>query len=115
MILKAVLAAMTSYFAAMLKMPRYVEKILGLTRKFFWTNYGAKGSEVKLVAWKEVCRPLKEVGLGVREVGRMNDSLLTKWLARLLGREDYLVGRILRLCYEDPLAWDMLASPPRGV
>jgi hypothetical protein len=40
------------------------------------------------VCWKEVCKPRSKGGLGVRDVGKVNRSLLIKWRWRLLQKEN---------------------------
>jgi hypothetical protein len=40
------------------------------------------------VKWKDVCRPKKDGGLGIRDLQVMNISLLAKWRWKLLEEGD---------------------------
>jgi hypothetical protein len=42
------------------------------------------GRKISWVSWKEVCKPRSQGGLGVRDIGKVNLSLLIKWRWRLL-------------------------------
>ncbi|GAU40143.1 hypothetical protein TSUD_163120 [Trifolium subterraneum] len=60
-----------------------IKKIIRIQREFLWG--GVKGGKkISWVSWKEVCRPRSEGGLGVRDVAKVNLSLLIKWRWRLL-------------------------------
>jgi hypothetical protein len=113
-LLKAVLSAMPSYFTSVLKMPRQVVgKIERFMRNFFWSNQETNGPGARLVAWEEVCRSLEDGGLGVRDLGRSNGSLLEKWVGSLLEGRGNLVGKVFETAYGGPVRWDLLMSPPR--
>ena len=64
-------------------MARRIEK---LQRDFLW---GVLGDEFKyhLVSWRNVCEPLQNGGLGVRNLVLFNQSLLGNWLWRYVERE----------------------------
>jgi hypothetical protein len=47
------------------------------------------------VKWKEVCKPKSQGGLGVRDVGKVNLSLLIKWRWKLLQDEDAVWKKVL--------------------
>ena len=64
-------------------MARCIEK---LQRDFLW---GVLGDEFKyhLVSWRNVCEPLQNGGLGVRNLVLFNQALLGNWLWRYVERE----------------------------
>ena len=67
-LLKAVLAAIPTYFMSIFRMPVGVRRRLEqLMRGFFWLGSRPEESRgVALVAWETVCRPVDQGGLGVR-------------------------------------------------
>jgi hypothetical protein len=67
-----------------MKMPATViKKIVSIQREFLWGGLRG-GRKMYWVSWKEVCKPKCQGGLGVRDVGKVNYSLLIKWRWRLL-------------------------------
>ncbi|MCI65254.1 RNA-directed DNA polymerase (Reverse transcriptase), partial [Trifolium medium] len=50
------------------------------------------------VKWDDICKPKKEVGLGIRDLRLVNFSLLAKWRWKLLSSDmevwkDVVVGK----------------------
>jgi hypothetical protein len=81
-LIKSTLANLPTYFLSLFPIPVSVAKhIEKLQRNFLW---GGLGEEFKfhLVKWEKVCTPLKEGGLGIRNLLIFNRALLGKWLWR---------------------------------
>jgi hypothetical protein len=90
-----VLNSIPIFYLSFLKIPVVVmKKIIRLQREFLWggTNGGRRISWVK---WSEVCQPRSNGGLGVRDVGKVNLSLLLKWRWKLIQGEDAIWKRVL--------------------
>lgn len=51
-------------------------------RSFFWQGGGQK-RKYHLVKWEVICRSKKKGGLGIKDIRKMNASLLCKWWWRL--------------------------------
>ena len=106
-LLKAVLAAIPTYFMTIFKLPGGVRKRLEqLMRGFFW--HGSRPEEsrgVPLVAWEIVCRPVEQGGLGVRQLQHTNMALLSKWVHRLLQPSGDLTSTVLHDEYGGALDW----------
>ena len=66
-------------------------------RRFFWKGLGSReGRGLASVPWDQVCRPLKLGGFfGVLKLQTMNLALLTKWLSRIMSKEEDLVSLVL--------------------
>ena len=98
MLLKAVLATIPTYYMAIFRMPVGVRRRLEqMMRGFFLL--GSRPEEfrgVALVAWKTVCCPVDQGGLGVRQLLHTNTTLLSKWVCRLLQPIGDLVTTVLR-------------------
>jgi hypothetical protein len=79
-LIKSTLANLPTYHMSLFPIPVSVAKrIKKLQRNFLW---GGLGEEFKchLVNWSKVCTPLKERGLGIRNLMVFNRTLLGKWL-----------------------------------
>ncbi|CAL5328668.1 unnamed protein product [Camellia sinensis] len=86
-LIKSVLSNLPLYFLSLFKMPIGVNKALRkIQAKFLWG--GSKdGRSVHLVNWGEVTKNKNQGGLGVRDLGEVNDCMLLKWWWRF-GAED---------------------------
>ena len=82
MLIKSTLANVPTYYLSLFPIPVSVAKrIEKIQRNFLW---GGLGEEFKyhLVKWMEICTPIKEGGLGIRNLLVFNRALLGKWLWR---------------------------------
>jgi hypothetical protein len=83
-LINSVLASIPVFFLSFLKIPLKVRmKIVRLQRNFLWGGASRDKNKISWVSWKDVCRPKKEGGLGVRDLKWFNLSLLSKWRWRL--------------------------------
>lgn len=86
-LVKSVLSNLPIYFLSIFKMPKGVAKALvKIQSNFLWGGSDAKRS-VHLVNWTEVTKSKNQGGLGVRDLGEMNECMLLKWWWRY-GAED---------------------------
>ena len=115
-LLKAVLAAIPTYFMSIFRLSSGVRKRLEqLMRRFFWHgSRPEKTQAVPLVAWETVCRPIKQGGLGVRQLQHTNTALLAKWVHRILHPSGDLTSIVLRDEYGGALDWQTWQTPWQG-
>jgi hypothetical protein len=94
-LLNSVLNSIPIFYLSFLKAPAIVlKKIIRIQREFLWG--GVKGGRsISWVKWKEVCKPKSQGGLGVRDVGKVNLSLLIKWRWKLLQGEEAVWKSVL--------------------
>ncbi|KAL2235651.1 UNVERIFIED_CONTAM: hypothetical protein Sindi_1297300 [Sesamum indicum] len=82
-IIKSVLVAMGVYWASAFILPKGVIKdIEKRLRAFLWRGTGNSG--YPKVAWKEICKPKEEGGLGLKDMGTLNRSLMCKKLCEVI-------------------------------
>ncbi|GKA46941.1 RNA-directed DNA polymerase, eukaryota, reverse transcriptase zinc-binding domain protein [Tanacetum coccineum] len=73
-LIASILSTMQSYWASVVKIPKAVTKeINGILKKFLWSYSGMSNGKAK-VAWKVVCKPKSEGGLGIRNLEEWNDE-----------------------------------------
>jgi hypothetical protein len=69
----------TIYHMSMYLLPKTVIKRMDKNRrKFFWQG-GSLKKKYHLVQWRKVCRAKKQRGLGIKNLRKVNVSLLCKW------------------------------------
>jgi hypothetical protein len=81
-LIKSTLSNLPIYLLSLMPIPAAVAKrIESIQCDFLW---GGMGEEFKfhLVNWRKVCSPIREGGLGIRNLRCFNRALLGKWLWR---------------------------------
>ena len=110
-LIRAVLQGVECFWLSILPIPVGVrDRISALCRNFLW---GGKTSVSKkpLVAWKDVCRPKSEGGLGFMDLNAWNLALLAKALWNLQSKKDSLWVRWVNHVYmKDMPFWDYTPS-----
>ena len=71
-------------------LPIYVcdntDKIL---KNFLWSG-GGDGRGIASVAWKDICKPKNQGGLGLKPLRLMNEALMIKHLWNVISKKDSL-------------------------
>ncbi|XP_021991415.1 uncharacterized protein LOC110888183 [Helianthus annuus] len=89
-LLNSVLAAMYTYWASVFILPmRIVKDLEKRMRRFLW-NGGAPGSIRSKVAWKDVCLPKDEGGLGIRNISDVNKALMMSHIWSIITNRESL-------------------------
>ncbi|KAL2237525.1 UNVERIFIED_CONTAM: hypothetical protein Sindi_0944200 [Sesamum indicum] len=82
-IIKSVLSALSLYWASAFILPKKViNEIEKRLRTFLWKGMTSNG--YAKVAWKDVCRPMDEGGLGFKDVSTLNRALMNKKLCDVI-------------------------------
>ncbi|GKA41366.1 RNA-directed DNA polymerase, eukaryota, reverse transcriptase zinc-binding domain protein [Tanacetum coccineum] len=86
----SVLASMQVYWASVFILPKTVVKDIDrLLKGFLWCQGNLTKGKAK-VAWKLVCRPKNEGGLGIKHLGEWNEVLMAKHLWNLACNKESL-------------------------
>ena len=97
-LLNACLSSILIYSMFMYLLPKTILKKIDVIRKrFFWQEGGLK-KKYHLVKWRRISQLKKKGGLGVKNIRKMNISLLCKWWW-ILENEDGLWQNIVRAKY----------------
>ena len=80
MLIKSTLSTLLTYLLSLFTIPKAVAaRLESIQRNFLWGS--SEGSlKYLLVAWENVCLPIKMGGLGIRSVVSFSQALLGKWL-----------------------------------
>ncbi|KAL2247314.1 UNVERIFIED_CONTAM: hypothetical protein Sindi_2583700, partial [Sesamum indicum] len=82
-IIKSVLISLSLYWASTFILPKKViNEIEKRLRAFLWK--GTTNSGYAKVAWKDICRPKEEGGLGFKDISTLNRALMTKKLCDVI-------------------------------
>ncbi|KAL2235708.1 UNVERIFIED_CONTAM: hypothetical protein Sindi_1303000 [Sesamum indicum] len=82
-IIKSVLSAMSIYWTSAFILPKaIIKQIEKRLRTFLWK--GTSTSGYAKVAWKDVCKPIKKGGQGIKDIGILNRSLIAKKLCDVI-------------------------------
>jgi len=67
------------FYLSVFKAPVAVHnRISSLQRKFLWA-WGRENRTIPRVSWENVCKPMEEGGLGIKENRSFKFALLAKW------------------------------------
>jgi hypothetical protein len=89
-LIKSVLHGMVQLWLNIFPMPSIVvSKIISLCRNFLWSG-NPQSNKSALVAWKQVCLPLNEGGLGILDIAARNKCFLARQLWNIHLKSDSL-------------------------
>ncbi|GJV98361.1 RNA-directed DNA polymerase, eukaryota, reverse transcriptase zinc-binding domain protein [Tanacetum coccineum] len=89
-LIASVLSSLHVYWACMFILPVFVcDSIDKLLKNFVWSKDDS-GKGIASVAWKDVCRPKEQRGLGLKYVRVMNHALMVKHLWNIASKKDSL-------------------------
>ncbi|KAL0439844.1 UNVERIFIED_CONTAM: hypothetical protein Slati_2467400 [Sesamum latifolium] len=82
-LIKSVLSALQVYWAMAFILPKtIIREIEKRLRSFLWK--GSTGVGYAKVSWHQVCRPIEEGGLGIRDLLALNRGLMSRHLWRII-------------------------------
>jgi hypothetical protein len=72
-----------TYHMSMYLLPKTTTKKLDKQRRTFFWQGGSTKKKYRLIRWEIICKSKKKGGLGIKDIRKMNISLLCKWWWRL--------------------------------
>jgi len=94
-LVKLVFTFLLLFYLSFFKAPQVVcDKIISIQRRFLW-GWGREKRSIPWVSWENLCKPMEEGGLGIKNVRNFNGTLLAKWKWRLMGEEKGMWKEIL--------------------
>lgn len=98
-LIKLVLAVIPVYYMTVAVMPtKTVHEINSLLRKFLWGKLG-KDRYMAMVGWHNICLPIDEDGLGIRDTKIFNDALVLKLAWQITADQDKLWIKVMNAKY----------------
>ncbi|KAL9678548.1 hypothetical protein QQ045_016393 [Rhodiola kirilowii] len=109
-LVKHVLSSIGSYWMRVLVFPSCVlKKILAICRNFLWS--GSSSGKRNMVAWKKVCKPKEEGGLGLLNLCLFNKALLLWQIWDLVRKKDLLWIRWMNSYFlKDQTIWQCVVK-----
>jgi len=78
-LIKWVFTALPFFYLSLFKAPKSVySRIISIQRSFLWA-WGKDNKSISWVSWENLCKPLEEGGLGIKDIRKFNGALLAKW------------------------------------
>jgi hypothetical protein len=106
-------------------LPKTVAEVLDKQRRVFFWQGGNTKKKYRLIKWDIICKSKKKGGLGIKNIRKMNLSLLCKWWWKLENEEGlwqdlvkakYLqnagVGNVSHKMGDSPVWTDLLKVKP---
>ncbi|KAK1593032.1 hypothetical protein Q3G72_034794 [Acer saccharum] len=98
-LLKAVIQSIPVYSMNLFRIPASLISDIHYLCARFWWGGGGKKRKLHWCLWETLCKDRYEWGIGFRELGAFNQSLLAKQCWRIIQLLNSLVNRILKGCY----------------
>jgi len=78
-LIKLVFTSIPLFYLSLFKAPVSIcERIRNIQRSFLWA-WGRDNRSIPWVSWGNICKPLEEGGLGIKDVRKFNYALMAKW------------------------------------
>jgi hypothetical protein len=105
------------YMSNILFTKKFIAKIRAIIRNFWWTGIRGETNSRSLClkAWKDICCPKNEGGLGIRNLQAMNQSLLLMTAWRIADNKDNFLYSVLKSKYfPDSSIWRPNINAPKS-
>jgi hypothetical protein len=103
------------YMSNILFTKKFIAKLTSIIRNFWWTGIREESNSRSLClrAWKDICSPKKEGGLGIRNLQAMNQILMAAW--RIADHPNDFLHAVLKSKYfPDSSIWRPSENVPKS-
>lgn len=95
----AAIQAMPVYSMNLFRLPKnLINDLHRLSARLWWGGNDSK-QKIHWCKWEKLCSNKSEGGLGLRDLGAFNKTMLAKRCWRLLNQPESLVARVIMGCY----------------
>jgi hypothetical protein len=117
-LIKSVFSSIHVYYMSnILLSKKIISKLTSVVRKFWWTGikHNQNSKPLCLRAWHDICKPIHEGGLGIRDLSVMNKALVSMSVWRLLKEPDSLTAKVFKAKYfPDTSIWRANHAIPKS-
>lgn len=118
-LIKTVFASLPVYYMATTLLPKkIIAKLTSIIRIFWWTGVreGQDKKPLCLKSWSDICKPVQDGGLGIRDIQMANRSLILNAAWRLVSKLDEPVSQILKGKYfPNTSFWRASKNSPKSI
>lgn len=94
-LIQSVLSSIPIYSLSLFLLPKSVIlDLIKVQQGYLWGG-NLENTKISWVSWDDICKPKKEGGLGIRDLGVFNIALVGKWIWRLLDEKNRLWAKII--------------------
>jgi hypothetical protein len=98
-LIKSTLSNLPTYLLSLFPITSSVaNRLEKVQRNFLWGSTN-EATKFHLVKWSSVCSPMKDGGLGIRNLRRFNQALLGKWLWRYATEKEAYWRKVVEIKY----------------
>jgi hypothetical protein len=101
-LIKSVFSSIPVYYMSnILFIKKFIAKLTAIIRSFWWTGVREETNSKALClrAWKDICTPKDEGGLGIRNIQAMNQALILMAAWRIADQLNELLHAVLKAKY----------------
>uniref|UniRef100_A0ACD5X281 Uncharacterized protein n=1 Tax=Avena sativa TaxID=4498 RepID=A0ACD5X281_AVESA len=117
-LIQSVFASIPIYYMSNIIFPKkFIAKLNAIVRVFWWTGIRQDKSSRALClrAWKDICAPKNEGGLGIRNFQAINHGLILMAAWRIAQNQDDFLHKILKAKYfHDSSIWRPNSNAPKS-
>jgi hypothetical protein len=117
-LIKSVFASIPVYYMSnILFSKKFIAKLTAIIRNFWWTGAReeTKSKSLCLRAWKDICTPKNEGGLGIRNLQAMNQALILMAAWRIADQPNEFLHSVLKSKYfPDSSLWRPNSNAPKS-